>query len=240
MQTSEIRLSIDGVEMSLSSISLKKLLQLCGAGESQLVSEVRSDIRLEIRKQQGETSGGGDFHPPFWKDAKDFVFKSSDLHEATDQRIVADNNKKRLYPELRNGFLSWWDKERMATNEKIGALENKIHNHYSVPHFDLILKVDNLLGLRVGDEISKVVYPYFPEVPALTPKWARVGLWLMEQALSEFSITEMKILDVIRGQDYSQKTHPLIGNEQETFDVRYSEILELWNDLKKEYPEFKE
>ncbi|WP_123906212.1 hypothetical protein [Sphingorhabdus sp. YGSMI21] len=226
--------------MSLKSISLKKLLQLCGAEEQRLVSEIRNDIRLDIRRQQGKTSGGGDFHPPFWRDAKNFVFEGVDLYDATEQRIAKDKNKKRLYPDLRDGFLSWWDKERMTTNEKIGILENSIHNHYPVPHFDLVLKVDNLLCLQVGNDISKVIYPYFPEIPSLTPKWARVGLWLMEQALSEFSITEMKILDVIRGKDYSQNSHPLTGKEQQIFDDRYSIILELWNSLKKEYPDFQE
>jgi uncharacterized protein (DUF779 family) len=80
-----------------------------------------------------------------------------------------------------------------------------------------------------------LVYPYFSEEPALTETWARVGLWLMSEAFTTFSITDMEILDVLRGRSFGGGSLSLRGDEETRFQRRYAEILEAWKEMRPEY-----
>ena len=132
-------------------------------------------------------------------------------------------------------MLSVHERLRRSTNAKITWLPENVHNHYEHPEYDLTIKVDNLLGLKVGPDKHRLVYPYFSERPILSEKWARVGLWLMREALPDFSITDMEMLDVLRGTSFSGASVSLKGDEEAAFSARYSEILKLWNELKPAY-----
>lgn len=90
------------------------------------------------------------------------------------------------------------------------------------------MKVENLLSLKVGDDKYRYVYPYFSDRPALTPDAARLGLWLMSRALPDYSVEDLRILDVLRGEAYSVDKHPLTGNEEEMFTLNYRRILREW------------
>lgn len=223
--------------MSLYSISLKKLLQLCNADNAMLVSKLREEIRRDIKNKTSPSSGGGDFHILFWRDAKDYALYNKDLHVSTEDRIDKDWRKKRLYPLLRDGFLGWWKFEKLKTNEDIKKFDEEVHNHYQIGDFNITLKVDNLLGVKFGDHV-KVVYPYFSEFPELNEEWARVGLWLMKKALSKFDVDEFVILDVIRSIGYSNLSLVETGKEQQKFNKRIVEILRIWGGLKLNYPDY--
>jgi hypothetical protein len=221
--------------MSIKVINLNKLLKLCALTEKGLISAVRTDLRAERDKADGVEAGGGDFHGPFWSDAKLYVLGAVNLTAETLRRIDRHGGRQRLYPLLERGFLTWFEDLKRGTNETVAWLPERVHNHHEIPELGLTIKVDNLLGLKIGHDKHRLVYPYFCEKPILSEKWARVGLWLMREALDGFSITSMEILDVLRARSFAGSVVFLKGDEEAAFASRYEEILELWNELRPEY-----
>jgi hypothetical protein len=222
--------------VTAKTIHLYKLLKLFGTPEQKLVSELRKELRLERRKQDAVVEeGGGDFHVPFWADAKLHVIGSHDLVESTEARVEASRQRKRLYPQLAKGFLDWFDRLRRSTNERVGWHEARIHSHYEMPEHSLTLKVDNLLCLQIGESRYRLIYPYFTEAPVLSEKWARVGLWLMAEALNNYSITDMEVLDILRSRSFSGASIFLKGDEEAHFSQRYMEVISEWDALRPEY-----
>lgn len=214
--------------MGLDRVHLRKLLKLFMMKENLRSTAIRADAR-EVMKKADEGSGpGGDFHVPFWRDAKDHAAGRTDLHETTDQQIEKNWRRKKLYPRLRDGFLKWWNEKRRWINETISELPKTIKSSVGFADIDGVVKVENLLCLRVGDDKCRFIYPYFSDRPALTPEAARLGLWLMSRALPQHSIEDMRILDVLRGETFSTDKFPLLGNEEENFTLRYRRILREW------------
>lgn len=222
--------------MTAKVINLNKLLKFLSLTDQALITELRKELRAERRKLDGTAGeGGGDFHVPFWSDAKIHVIGVFDLLRRTVERVEASKQRQRLYPLLAQGFLSWLDRLKRATNERIGWHEGNFHNHHDIPELDLTLKVDNLLCLRIGEDRYRLVYPYFSEKPPLSERWARVGLWLMSEALPDHSLTDMEILDVLRGRSYSGASLFLKGDEEALFENRYREVLNEWDGLRSHY-----
>lgn len=221
--------------MTIKTINLNKLLKLCMLPENGLISELRDDLRTERNKLNGLKSGGGDFHGPFWSDCKAHVIGALPLKQQTQFRIEAHRPRKRLYEPLCDQFLKWFDQIVRGTNEKVGWSEVHAHNHYPVPGTDLLLKVDNILGIKIGDGANRLIYPYFCESPVLKEDWARVGLWLMGEALDNQSPIQIEILDVLRARSFSGASLFLKGNEEAIFKRRYAEIVEKWTALRPEY-----
>lgn len=222
--------------MSPKSLNLNKLLKFFELSDSQLTSALRAELRTERRKVlELEGDGGGDFHVPFWADAKLHVMGALDLLSQVDFRVGASKQRKRLYPLLAQGFLAWLEGLRRSTNRGIGFEPMGAHNHFDFDEISLTLKVDNLLCMKIGDDNYRLVYPYFSEKPVLGPKWARVGLWAMTEALEQFRYTDMEILDVLRGRSYSGLTLSLKGDEEALFVSRYREIRTRWDELRPEY-----
>ncbi|MEQ1882502.1 MAG: hypothetical protein ABL878_16210 [Burkholderiales bacterium] len=221
--------------MSIALLHLNKLLKLAALAENKLISAIRDDLRSERRKVLGLSSGGGDFHTAFWSDAKGHVIGVVDLPSQTAMRIEGNPTRKRLYPELANGFLNWLDLLRRSTNRGIGWSPESVHNRYEVPGLGVTVKVDNLLGLRIGDDQHKLVYPYFSEEPVLEDRWARMGLWLMREALPNHDIAQMEILDVLRSRSFSGDRLFLTGGEEALLARRYGEIATIWENLRVEY-----
>lgn len=224
------------MSMTIKVINLNKLLKLCSLPENLLISELRDDLRTERDKLRGKKKqGGGHFHYPWWDAAKDHAIGLCDLSEQTELLVEISSRRKRLYPLLTEGFLGWLDRLSRSTNQTISWSEEKVHTHYVVPGMELTVKVDNLLALKLGLESHKLVYPYFTEDPVLTDRWARVGLWLMGNALSEYDRAGMEILDVLRGRSFSGASLFLKGDEEAIFERRYADILKRWEELKPEY-----
>jgi hypothetical protein len=97
------------------------------------------------------------------------------------------------------------------------------------------VKVDNLLALKLGEDTHRLIYPYFAETPTLAENWARVGLWLMREALSEFDFTQMEILDVLRARSFRGSSVFLKGNEEAIFGAKYRQMFDLWKELRPAY-----
>ena len=222
--------------MTPKSMNLSKLLKLFELNEAQLTTALRSELRTERRKALDiDDDGGGDFHVPFWSDAKLHVMGLVELLKQVEVRVDASKQRKRLYPLLARGFLLWLDNLRRGTNRKIGFEPISAHNHFEFAELGLTLKVDNLLCVKIGEDRYRLVYPYFSEKPVLGAKWARVGLWAMTEALENYSYTDMEILDVLRGNSYSGLNFSLKGDEEALFISKYREIKAKWDELRPEY-----
>lgn len=50
----------------------------------------------------------------------------------------------------------------------------------------------------------------------------------MSEALPQFDVADMRILDVIRGDVFSVDRFPLSGTEEKEFSLRYRSILREW------------
>lgn len=221
--------------MALNRIHLRKLLKILFSEPNVRRAELRSDIREEIAREAGQEGGGGDFYAPFWADAKDHVFGIADLHDMVDNRVEANGRRSNLYPQLRTGFLTWWNERRRWTNEPFRP-GRQLKAHFTFPNLDAVVKVDNILSVRDGVGEEHVVYPYFAPQPELSENAARLGLWLLSSALPTVPMEEIRILDVIRGRTFSVDRTPLRGSEQEEFTTRYSAALSEREVLRREYP----
>ena len=222
--------------MSLKVIHLRKLLAILYSEPNKRISAIRSDIRADLAKEAGAQTSGGDFYGPFWSDAKDHVFGRSDLHETTKARIESNTGRANLYPQLRDGFLTWWNERRRWTNEPFRPSEN-LKGRVVFPSLDAVVKVDNILSVRDARDEDHFIYPYFSPNPVLREEPARLGLWLLARAIPTVELTDFRMLDVIRGTTFSTLAdrNPLHGDEETIFERRYSAALDQWNQLRREY-----
>jgi len=221
--------------MTISKIPLRTLLTYFGLSPERRTAAVRADARAEIRKAGRPTSNGGDFHSCFWRDAKAHATGEVDLTDMTALRIDQVKSRKRLYPQLTAGFLAWWNENRRWINEDIVALPKPVKAPYSFHEIGGVVKVDNILALSIPGKGERLVYPYFSETPVLSPDVARMGLWLMGQALPDHRLEDMRILDVIRGTTFSVDKQPLIGIEGAQFVERYARMLDDWRQFIRQF-----
>jgi len=220
--------------MSIRMIPLRKLLQLMYAAPNLRTSKLREDIRNDIGRERGVTSGGPDFFSPFWRSAKDHVFNIEDLHAGVDRHIQANYRRARLYPQLRDGFLLWWNERRRWTNEPFRRAD-ALKGSYENPSLGILVRVGNIMAVRDGQNEDHFIYPYFSAAPVLPDEGARLGLWVMREAFPRIPEEELRLLDVIRGQNYSLERTPLQGDEQRIFEDRYRWLLAEWDRLRGEY-----
>lgn len=215
---------------------LRKLLQLMGAAPNLRTSKLREDIRNDLARQRGDAIGGPDFFSPFWRSAKNHVFGFADLHAAVDEHIAANPARKNLYPQLRDGFLLWWNERRRWTNHPFTETE-LIKGNYFNAQLGVSAKIGNVLCVRDGSDEDHFIYPYFSEEPALNQELARIGLWVLLQAFPAVPSSELRILDVIRGINYSLESTPLVGDEQAIFESRIGWLISEWDRLRSDYDE---
>jgi hypothetical protein len=220
--------------MSLQVINLRKLLKLMFLDQRALTAALRADIREDINRERGGLGGGGDFYVPFWRDAKDHVFGRGDLKTATAERIAGNDGRRNLYPALRDGFLLWWDNRRRWTNAPFQQIDAPA-TRYSVRGVDTTVKIDAVLAVQDGREQDRYIYPYWFAEPPLNEEGARLGLWLMIQAIPQISSEEFRILDVIRGQMFSLDRNELRGDESARFATHFARISRRRDELRSEY-----
>jgi hypothetical protein len=220
--------------MSMRLVHLRKLIKVLYLEAGKQTSELRTDIRNELAREQGvQGDGGGDFHGPFWSDARDHVFNIRDLHSSVQIRVEANPRRARLYPLLRDGFLGWWNERRRWTNEPFRPAQSP-HGRYEFPRLGIV-KVENILAVRDAANAEHFVYPYFAELPILGDQAARLGLWLIGETLPHVPLEEIRILDVLRGRTFSVDRTPCDGREEAIFLERYYALLARWDDLRREY-----
>lgn len=223
-----------GAGMSIERIHLRKLLKIMFLPERGRRSALRTDIREEIAREAGVEGGGGDFYVPFWADARSHVFGATDLHQSVQNRIAANDRRANLYPRLRDGFLQWWNERRRWTNEPFQP-GRQLKSHFRFDDLQATVKIDSILSVRDAQGVEHFVYPYFSPDPALTEEAARLGLWLLIEALGQVPPVEIRILDVIRGQTFSIDRYPLVGNEEQNFRARYRALIAEREELLEDY-----
>lgn len=172
---------------------------------------------------------------PFWKDAKDHTVGSADLEAATALRMAANEARSNLYPQLKDGFLAWWDERRRWTNAPFEPIESPRASYVYRP-LNVTIKIDNILAIRDFGGKDHFVYPYFYPEPALSESIARIGLWMLGRALPSASWEEIRLLDVIRGESFSVERLPLLGNEELNFIKNYTELHRQWTEIRDDYP----
>lgn len=222
--------------MSIETLSLRKLMQLMLASDRQRTSLLRANITEQIRREiNGPGTGGGDFHSPFWADAKAYAAGGADLRQASGSRVEANDGRARLYPLLTEGFLVWWLERRRQRNEPFTIIEQNIKGRLELTGLGVV-KIENNLAFQIGEDDRRVVYPYFCEDPEMTEQVARLGLWAMSAAIPDYSIDSMRVLDVIRGRSFSILDTPTTGTEEADFRAAYQVLLDRWRELRREYP----
>ncbi|MCR9268305.1 MAG: hypothetical protein NXI03_12115, partial [Alphaproteobacteria bacterium] len=170
----------------------------------------------------------------FWADARKHVFGSDDLTVMVEERIDANPRRASLYPQLRDGFLTWWNERRRWTNEPFYPGQ-RLKTSFVFPGIEAEVKVHNILCVRDNTGAERAIYPYFSLEPRLTERASRFGLWLLINAFPNVPPDEFRILDVIRGRTFSLDRTPLHGTEEEHFRRRYIELLRQRDELREEY-----
>lgn len=187
------------------------------------------------RRALNGASGGSDFYVPFWSDAKNHTAGVSDLRVETDNRIEANHSRRRLYPELRDGFLDWWENRRRWTNQEIGHIPVHVKGRINFEELDATVKVENLLGLQIGPDEERLIYPYFFESPVINGHGARLSLWALSEAIPDHDPDYFRVLDISRGQSVGLGDYPLRGDEREEFELLYARVLREWQALFDDY-----
>nr|WP_172685202.1 hypothetical protein [Methylobacterium oryzae]AGO88401.1 protein of unassigned function [Methylobacterium oryzae CBMB20] len=211
--------------MPLESISLRKLLKIGFSTPNRRRAELRGIIRQDRAKAAGAADEGGDFYAGFWADARAHVFGTQDLHESTAERVAGNRNRQRLYPLLRDGFLRWWSTYRRHTNEPF-QLGPSQRTRFEILGLASMVKVESILSITDGSGGHHYVYPYFAEAPELSLDAAKLGLWLLGQALPEIPPERFQLLDVLRGRAFSITQTPLQGDEEQLFLRMYAGLIQ--------------
>lgn len=221
--------------MSVLDIPLRKVLQLFYAEQKLRRSILKNDIRLDLKKEAGGTrSQGGDFYLPFWSDVKKHISDAGDLSNLTAIRVESNKNFKRLYPLLRDGVLDLLNEKLRWSNEPLEIIPQSVHGNLLIEELGGLIRIRDAIHARVREKYTRVVYPYFSEEPALPEEGGRLGLWAMQQTLTNLDPSDMRIIDPLRRVFFSPETTPLIGDEEMVFHERYKSLIKEWGHLKLE------
>jgi hypothetical protein len=210
--------------VSIEKIHLWRLLKLLYLPAKELRAELLKDIGEE-RRRGSSRSNGGDFYGPFWSDAKKHIAGAVDLAAETNSRVAANEKRARLYPILKDNFMHWWHQKRRMRNEEVAILQKEVRGRLKIEELNCIIKVENTLAVKVGDQYERVIYPYFSEEPVLSPEACRIAFWILIQTLPDFELSEFRLLDVLRATSYSIADYQLAGNERALLLARYKNIL---------------
>ncbi len=136
--------------MSIDRIHLWKLLRLFYAKPNLQRRLLLGDIRREAKADKDDDSGG-DFHVPFWADAKDHVAGTLDLFEKAQLRAAKNPSRKRLYPLLARGFLNVWNEKIRWRNEAFEFHPKSIKGSLPFSELGATVKVESVLAVRIWD-----------------------------------------------------------------------------------------
>ncbi|MBB3948698.1 hypothetical protein GGQ73_004689 [Rhizobium skierniewicense] len=220
--------------MSVFDLPLRKALQLFYAPPALRRKILKADINLDRKKEAGgNRSQGGDYYAPFWSDVKNHISGEGDLSEAISNRIISNKNFTRLYPLLKDGILELLSARLRWSNELVEIIPKSVHGNLLVADLGTI-RIKDALHARVRGEYTRVVYPYFSEEPALSDEGARLGLWVMQRALTKLDANDMRIIDPLRKAFFSPQTTPLQDDEEVVFREKYKSLIDEWQRLRDE------
>jgi hypothetical protein len=221
--------------MSVEKINLRKVLQLIYADARHQRALLLKDISQDRRAQTRDSdSGGGDFYGPFWADVKDHAAGRSDLVEMTKVRIDANKSRKRLYPMLCESFLSMWAEKMRWRNEPFEFVPKSVKARLKIDSLNATIKIENMAAIKTWDASYRVIYPYFSEAPALPNEGARLGFWVLKEALPDYDMNDFRIVDMLRRAYFRPQDIRMEGNEGELFLAKYQALLNLWRKLRDE------
>jgi hypothetical protein len=220
--------------MSIEKIHLRKLLQIFYADRRLRRRILLADIRNDRGREVEGSDSGGDFYGPFWADAKDHVAGKLDLREQSKVRIASNKGRGRLYLLLTENFLSVWNEKIQWRNERFETYPVGIKARLEISELRATVKIENLVAVKIPDNTSRLVYPYFSEAPSLPVEGARLGLWVLQEALKDFRPEDFRILDILRREYFRPREVPMQGNERELLVQKYSEVLSEWQKLRDE------
>lgn len=218
--------------MSIEKINLRKLLQLFFSDARQQRSLLLADIRSERTKEAGDRDTGGDFYGPFWSDVKDHAAGRSDLVDQTKVRIAANRTRARLYPILRDCFLDMWNEKMRWRNEPFEFVPESVKAQLPIKELRAIVKIENTAAIKTWDGSYRVMYPYFSETPALPDLGARLGFWVLQQALPTYKLDDFRIIDMQRRTYFRPADVGMGGDEKKQFIERYGLLLKQWRKLR--------
>jgi len=222
-------------KMSVLDIPLRKALQFFYAPERLRRKLLKEDIRLDRRKEAGgNRSRGGDFYLYFWSDVKKHISGEGDLSQLIDDRINSNKQFKRLYPQLKDGVLDLLNAKLRWSNEPVEIVPQSVHGQLEIEELGGTIRIRDALHARVRREYTRVVYPYFSEEPPLPEEGGRLGLWVMQKALTALDPNDMRIIDPLRRTFFSPQTTPLQGNEEVVFHKNYRSLIDDWERLRRE------
>lgn len=220
--------------MAIDRIHLWKLLRLFYAKPNLQRRLLLDDIRRETKANDNEETGGGDFHVPFWADAKEHVAGRLQLLDRSKARAKKNKSRTRLYPLLAKGFLGVWNEKIRWKNEKFEFHPKNAKGAIIFQKMKATVKVESVLTVKIWDGTDRAIYPYFSEEPILPLDGVRLGFWALEEALPEIRAQDLRILDVLRSSYFRPADSALRGDEKEIFAQRYAAILEHWHRLREE------
>jgi hypothetical protein len=220
--------------MSIEKINLRKLLQLLFADDRLQRSLLLADIRKDRTKAKGDVDSGGDFYGPFWADAKDHAAGRASLPERTEIRIAANGTRARLYPILRDCFLSMWNEKMRWRNEPFEFTPESVKAQLLIEELGATIKIENTASIKVWDGSHRVIYPYFSETPALPEAAARLGFWALREALPDYRFEDFRIIDMHRRAYFRPTDVGMKHDERDQFVKRYDILLTKWRKLRDE------
>lgn len=220
--------------MAITKKNLRNLLQIFFAPERLRSRLLRDDVLDELRKKRGEDSGGPSFYGPFWADAKDHAAGLKDLAAETELRILDNARRKKTYPLLRDGFLKWWNENRRWRNEPFEIIPQTIPVQATLHEIGCIVKIENMFSVKIDDNNKRIIYPYFSETPSISNEAARLGISVIDSAMTQFRTDDIRILDVRRGIAFGTIDVSLEGDERQQFLSHYKRALADWEKIRKE------
>lgn len=218
--------------MAITKMNLRNLLQIFYAPDRIRIRLLREDVMGEIRKESGGSGGGPSFYGPFWADAKDHAAGVKDLTTETAIRIADSSRRRKTYPILRDGFLTWWNENRRWRNEPFEIIPQTMPAQASIHEIGCIVKIENMFSVKIDEQNKRLIYPYFSEIPAISAEAARVGISIINGAMPQFKIDDVRILDIRRGVAHGLIDAPLRGDERQVFISQYKRALADWQKIK--------
>jgi hypothetical protein len=220
--------------MSIEKINLRKLLQLFYADARKQRALLLADIRNEQTKETGGRESGGDFYGPFWSDVKDHAAGRSDLTEKTKLRIEANKTRARLYPILATSFLAMWNEKMRWRNEPFEFVPESVKAQLAIKELNATVKIENTASVKTWDGSHRIIYPYFSETPTLPEEGARLGFWVLKDALPDYRAEDFRIIDIQHRAYFRPSDIGIRGDEGKQFIQRYDLLLKMWRKLRDE------
>jgi len=118
------------------------------------------------------------------------------------------------------------------SNEPVEIEPKSIHGSLQFTDLGGTIRIRDALHARVRGQYTRVVYPYFSEEPALPDEGGRLGLWAMQQALTEIDPDDARVIDILRRTFFSPQLTALIGDEEAVFRKNYALLISEWERLR--------